>query len=191
MTKHTQSILLFGIILPAVGMGLVFGGLLKGRGKLLAKKEQKIQMYEGYKASAEELAAVESQLSVEGRMDQMEYWDSQLKKEFVQNLTQSINEITSQFSEDQLMRTELSRPSARSPLASSTDNPHSRFKLSFEGGFSPMQTALAELEMRMPQLVLESLEIKPYRDSGGTGRDRLRFDVTYLAWHNLAEAGGR
>ena len=190
MSKHTQSILLFGLVLPLVVMGILLGIAVAGRGKLLSQKEVKEQLFESYKESAQALSLIEKELSVEGRSEQMEYWESQLKKEFVQNLTQSLNEITSQFSEEQLIRTELSRPSTRSPIASRTDNPHSRFKLSFEGGFGPMQVTLAELEMRMPQLVLEGLEIQPIHDSSKKG-SRLKFEATYLAWHDISETERR
>ena len=186
MKAYSQSILLFGIVLPGVVLGICTGLVIFGRDKLLSNKDLKEQLYEAYQMSSKELAAIEADLSVEGRSDRMEFWDAELKKEFIRTLTTNLNEITSQFSEDQLIRTELSRPSSRSPIASKTDNPHSRFKLSFEGGFGPMQTALAEMEMRMPQLVLEKLEMKPVRDPQ-TGKDRLQFDATYLAWYDIKE----
>lgn len=187
MSKHTQSILFFGLILPGIAVGILLVIAVAGRSSLFAKKEQKETLYKTFQESAQALAAIEKELSVEGRTEQMEYWETQLKKEFVQSLTQNLNEIASQFTEDQLIRTELSRPATRSSVAGKTSNPHSRFKLSFEGGFGPMQIALADLEMRMPQLVLEDLEVKPVRDTSGKGRDKLKFDITYLAWHDIAE----
>ncbi|MCB1230047.1 MAG: hypothetical protein KDN19_07270 [Verrucomicrobiae bacterium] len=187
MSKHTQPILFFGLILPAIAVVALATAVLMGRSKLVAQKESKSELLETFKEASTELSTIEGEMSVEGRRDQMEYWESQLKKEFVQSLTQNLNEITEQFSEEQLIRTELSRPTARSPLAGSTDNPHSRFKLSFEGGFGPMQMALAELELRMPQLVLESLEIKP-QTSSSTGTPKLSFEATYLAWHDISDA---
>ena len=186
MSKHTQSILLFGLVLPGLVVGILLSIALVGRGKLVAQKELKEKEYEEFQTSAQQLSAIEEELSVEGRSDQMEYWEAELKKEFIQSLTQNLNEITSQFSEDQLIRTELSRPGTRSPIAGVTDNPHSRFKLSFEGGFGPMQIALAELEMRMPHLVLEGLDIQPVRENSGRS-SRLHFDATYLAWHDISE----
>lgn len=190
MSKYTQPILLFGIILPGIVALVLLGVVLSGRGKMSMKKETKDELFENFKQASEALASVESELKVEGRMDQMEYWDAQLKKEFVQSLTQNLNEIGEQFTEDQLIRTELSRPTSRSPLAASTENPHSRFKISFEGGFGPMQVALAELEMRMPQIVLENLDIRPVQGTQSGGA-KLRFDATYLAWHDIDDAEKR
>ena len=186
MNQYSKSILLFGILLPGIVLGITTGLVIFGRDKLVSSKDLKEKAYEAWQMSSKELASIEQDLSVEGRQDRMEFWDAELKKEFVRTLTTNLNEITGQFSEEQLIRTELSRPSSRSPIASKTDNPHSRFKLSFEGGFGPMQTALAEMEMRMPQLVLERLEMKPVRDPQ-SGRDRLQFDATYLAWYDIQE----
>lgn len=178
--------MLFGLILPGVAILILLGIAFSGRGKLVMKRETKEQLFASFKEAAESLSSIESELEIEGRQDQMEYWDAALNKEFVQSLSQNLNEITEQFSEDQLVRTELSRPTSRSPLASSTENPHSRFKLSFEGGFGPMQSALAELEMRMPQLVLENLSFEPMASSDGQ-RGKLAFDATYLAWHKITD----
>ena len=156
MSKHTQSILLFGLILPCGVLLLVLGGIVYGRGKLQGADSAKIQAYSQFTEADSKVRVIETELSEEGRRDQMAYWEVQLGKDFIQSLTQNLNEITSDFNEDQLLRTELSRPSSRSPIAAATENEYSRFKLSFEGGFGPMQRTLAELEMRMPHLVLES-----------------------------------
>lgn len=187
MNRYGRAIIFFGGILPFVAIAVLGIGLFVGRSKLHSKKELKEQLFESFKKAAGEKASVEEELSIEGRAEQMAYWDEQLKKEFVQNLTQNLNEIGSQFTEEQLSRTEFSRPGTRSPLAGSTQNPHSRFKVTFEGGFGPMQTLLADLEVRMPQLVLESIEVTPVQDPSPKAKSRLRFDASYLAWHEPEE----
>lgn len=187
MKRYGNSIVFFGGMLPLVAILVLGGLLLVGRSKLHAKREIKEREFEHYRQSAGEVASVEEELKIEGRAEQMAYWDEQLKKEFVQSLTQNLNEIASQFTEEQLSRTEFSRPGTRSPLGGATANPHSRFKLTFEGGFGPMQTLLADLELRMPQLALESIEIVPVQDSSPKAKSRLRFDASYLAWHDVEE----
>lgn len=186
MSKHTQSIFLFGLILPCGVLILVLGGIVYGRGKLQNTDQAKKQAYTEFTAADSKVRLIETELSEEGRRDQMAYWEEQLGKDFIQSLTQNLNEITGDFDENQLLRTELSRPSSRSPIASATENEYSRFKLSFEGGFGPMQRTLAELEMRMPQLVLESLEVLPGRDNVSGGVPKLQFDAVYLCWHDNA-----
>ena len=191
MNRYRTSIVFFGGLLPFIGLAIVGGLLLYGRGKLHAKGEAKEALFSTYQESAGKAANVEEELAIEGRAEQMAYWDEQLQKEFVQSLTQNLNEITSQFSEEQLVRTEFSRPGAGSALASRTTNPHTRFNLSFEGGFGPMQTVLTELEVRMPQLVVEALQVKPVTDPGPKSKGRLRFDVTYLAWQDYEKKEGQ
>lgn len=187
MNRYRNSIVFFGGVLPFIAIALVVVGLVMGRSKLASKRELKEGLFENYQKAAGEVANVEEELKIEGRAEQMAYWDEQLKKEFVQNLTQNLNEIASQFKEEQLSRTEFSRPGTLSALAGKTQNPHSRFKVTFEGGFGPMQTLLADLEVRMPQLVLENIEITPVIDSSPKAKNRLKFDATYLAWHEPEE----
>lgn len=184
MKRYSRSIFLFAGVLPFVIMATIAVLLLTGRSNLHSKKQAKEQEFQTYKQAAGEVANVEEELAIEGRAEQMAYWDEQLKKEFIQNLTQNLNEIASEFTEDQLSRTEFSRPGTKSPVAGATENPHSRFKLSFEGGFGPMQTLLAELELRMPQLMLESIEITPATEVGANAKSRLRFDASYTAWQD-------
>lgn len=186
MTKHTQSIFIFGLILPCALLFLLLGGIVSGRGKLEKADQAKKEAFTQFTEADTKVRLIESDLSAEGRRDQMTYWEEQLGKDFIQSLTQNLNEITGNFDENQLLRTELSRPSSRSPIASATENDYSRFKLSFEGGFGPMQRTLAELEMRMPQLVLESLEVLPGRDNRSGGSPKLQFNAIYLCWQDEA-----
>ena len=191
MSKHTQSILLFGLIIPCGLLLLVLGLIVHGRGKIQNVDSAKKQAYTQFKEADSKVHLIESELSTEGRRDQMAYWEEQLGKDFIQSLTKNLNEITGNYNEDQLLRTELSRPSSRSPIASATENEYSRFKLSFEGGFGPMQRTLAELEMRMPQLVLESLEVLPGRNNSADELPKLQFDAVYLCGHDATGKDSR
>jgi hypothetical protein len=191
MNRYRNAIVFFGGVLPFIAIAGLVVGLVMGRSKLAAKRDKKESLFESYQQAAGEVANVEEELKIEGRAEQMAYWDEQLKKEFVQSLTQNLNEIASQFNEDQLTRTEFSRPGTRSPLAGPTKNQYSRFKVTFEGGFGPMQTLLADLEVRMPQLVLENIEISPVVDSNPKAKSRLKFDATYLAWHEPEEPAAK
>ncbi|MCB1076831.1 MAG: hypothetical protein KDM64_03285 [Verrucomicrobiae bacterium] len=186
MNRYRQSIIFFGGVIPFIILGVLLGSVLYGRSKLHATKEVKEAAFEKYQAAAGAVSYVEEELQIEGRAEQMAYWEDQLKGELVQSLTQNLNEIASQFTEDQLARTEFGRPGTQSALAGGTKNPHSRFRLSFEGGFGPMQTLLAELETRMPQLTLEGLDISPISDADSKSKGKLRFDVTYLAWQDYS-----
>ncbi|MCB1237018.1 MAG: hypothetical protein KDM91_18260 [Verrucomicrobiae bacterium] len=178
MSKHTQSILFFGIIFPGIVIGILFAGVFVGRSKLEVRKVAKEKVFKAYQEAASAKSEVEQALGTEGRLDQMAYFDEQISQEFIQALTKNLNEVTSNFNETQLLRTELSRPGGRSSFAGYTENQYSRFKLSFEGGFGPMQMTLAELEMRMPHLVLESLKMGPGSGNGSS----LKFDATYVCW---------
>lgn len=191
MSKYTQSILIFGLILPCGLLLLAVGGVVHARSKIQFADRVKSQKFSEYSEASSKLQLIESELSSEGRRDQMAYWEEQLGKDFIQSLTQNLNEITEEFDENQLVRTELSRPSSRSPIASTTENDYARFKLSFDGGFGPMQKTMAELEMRMPQLVLESLEVSTSSGNYPGSTPKLKFDAVYLCWQDTDENSNR
>lgn len=191
MSKYTQSILIFGLILPCGILLLALVGVVHGRSKIQNTDKVRTESYEKYTEASSKLQLIESKLSSDGRRDQMTYWEEQLGKDFIESLTQNLNEITAEFDESQLLRTELSRPSSRSLLAASTENSHARFKLSFEGGFGPMQRTMAELEMRMPQLVLESLEVSPGSGNYSGSVPRLKFEAVYLCWQDPSASESR
>ena len=180
MSRYTQSIVVFGLIIPGILLGFLIGGVFFGRQKLSLLKAEKKGLFELFSESSSKAEIIEEKLTANQRRDQMSYWEEKLGKDFIQSLSQNLSEVLAPFSDKQLMRTELSRPSGRSSLAPAAEVEHSRLKLSFEGGFGPMQRALAELEIRMPQLVLERLDIVPLRNETRP----LKFDVTYLCWHD-------
>lgn len=180
MSRYTQSIIVFGLVIPGFLLGVLLGGVYYGKERLTTLKAEKRKLYEGFQQSSAKVGILERELTAGQRRDQMRYWEEKLGKDFIQSLSQNLNDVVEPFSDKQLLRTELSRPAGRSTLAPGTEADYSRLKLSFEGGYGPMQRALAELEIRMPQLVLERLDISPIRNEIRP----LKFDITYLCWHD-------
>ena len=112
----------------------------------------------------------------------MEYWNSVFSEDTTQSFNVSLDKIMGRFDGNQLRLAAASRPSGRSAVGAETEAESSLFLLTFEGGFGPMQELLAELEARMPQLVLERLTITPGRHTGKGYQRSLKFEVTYMAW---------
>lgn len=183
MTRHTESIVVFGYVIPFFFAAVLTGGVFYGRSQLQDTETRRSKVWEEYAGAAKEADAVESLLAAPGRRAMMVYWDECLKKEFIQNLTQNLNEIQQRFNEEQMVQTELSRPQGRSSFASRSENPYTRFKISFSGGIGPIQIALAELERRMPQIVLDDLQIKP-KTAQPDSPASLTIEATYLSWQD-------
>ena len=183
MTKHTESIFVIGVIAPGVLLIAILGGVLFARGKLDTEKQAKTAVWQEHEQSVAALRMAESEFS--GKEGNLDAWKSSIDQELIQSLTLTLREAMEGYTDQQLRQTELSRPSNTSQFAAATDNNYDRFKLSFEGGFGPMQRVLAILETKMPQVVLETMNISPVAQaSGSDGTRKLKFAVTYLSWRD-------
>jgi len=183
MSKHTQSIIIFGLVLPAFVILLAIGGVFKIRGYIDAERKKRIAKFESYQQSKTESRLLDKKLEQDDRRAKMAYWNDNLQMELTQGLSKHMNSILEGYNDSQLRRTSMGQPSGRSSLASEVESKYNRFVLGFEGGFGPMQETMAALELKMPRLTLESLKVTPTRNL--TDRPYLEFDVTYLAWAPL------
>ena len=183
MTKHTKSIIIFGMVIPCLLIVALIGGALQAKASIQEKRETKSVSFQDYERKQTESQLIDAKLTKDDRREKMAYWSNQLREELIQSVSKNLNEIMSDYDERQLRRTSFSRPTGRSQIAGSVESEHARLVLGFEGGLGPLQTTLTELEILMPHLTLESLNIIPNnRQSGGTF---LRFEVTYVAWAPL------
>lgn len=187
MTRHTESIVFFGYVIPFVCAGILAGGIFYGRSQLQQTEARRLKVWEEYTTAAREADGIEQQIAAPGRRAMMAYWDECLDKEFVQTLTQNLNDIQRRFSEEQMLQTELGRPAGRSSFGANSENPYSRFKISFNGGLGPIQFALAELERRMPQIVLDDMRITP-KTAQPDSPAMLTVEATYLNWQDNKDA---
>lgn len=176
MGQYSKAILVYGLALPGLVILLSLAGSWYGMGKVKAQKEQAQERAKQHTDLQNEISAAEKKLA--GRSEKMSEWEPHLKGEVVQKITRTVQEILAGYPDKELTQIGLGRPASRSMLGGSTDNHYSRFQMSFEGGYGPMQQVLAAMELRMPHLVLEEFEVRPSTNSG-----ILSFNVTFLCWH--------
>lgn len=183
MTKHTQSIIIFGLAIPCILILGLIGGALSAQGSIKEKRQTKSSAFEEYQRTSTERQIIDTKLGKDDRREKVAFWEEQLNEELIQAVTRNLNKITAGYDETQLRRTSFSRPSGASQLAGSVESKYNRLVLGFEGGFGPMQETMAELEILMPHLTLESFKATPSTDRS---RDPfLTFEVVYLAWAPL------
>ncbi|MFT5469971.1 MAG: hypothetical protein ACI8UO_005095 [Verrucomicrobiales bacterium] len=175
MSNYLKSILIHGLALPGLFIVISLSSGWYGLEKIKAKREVAQKRADELADTTVKINAMEEKLS--GRTEQMAYWEERIEGEVVQKITKTLQTIMEDVSPIELRQTGLGRPSGRSALAGNTENQYSRFQISFEGGFEPMQHVLAELEARMPQIVLEEFYVKPSREVSG-----LSFQVSFVCW---------
>ncbi len=177
---YKQTIIIFGIVIPGAALLIVLAVIWVMLGKFDAERVAKEDALEKAKASSLRERALAAKL--EPGKGQMEYWDDVFRKDTIQSFNQSLDKIMGRFDGDQLSLAAAKRPSGSSNIAQETEAKASLFQLTFEGGYGPMQELLAELEARMPQLVLEAMTVSPGKHTGKGYQRRLKFEVTYMAW---------
>lgn len=175
MSIYLKSILIHGLAAPGLLILISLGSGWYGLEKIKVKREIAQKRADELADTTVQINAVEEKLS--GRTEQMAFWEDRIEGEVVQKITRTLQTIMEDVSPVELRQTGLGRPSGRSAFAGNTENLYSRFQISFEGGFEPMQRVLAELEAWMPQIVLEEFYVKP--SQGGSG---LSFKVSFVCW---------
>ena len=111
----------------------------------------------------------------------MEYWDENLKSGFVQVMNDHVTRIMEGINPEQLRLVEIGRGGTAS-LSKYTEADSSSISLTFEGGYAPMQMLMGQLETLIPQLELESLNMKPGKPTSRGRTRELTFKVIYSAW---------
>ena len=177
---YKQAIVIFGMVIPG---GLLLVSLVvmwSMLGKFEVKRELKIAALQKAKQSANLEKSLEKKLIP--RRGQMGYWEDHLGRDTTQSFNESLDLILSRYDGNQLSMAAAKRPSGKGALGTRVEASSSLFQLTFEGGFGPLQELVAEVEARMPHVVLERLDISPGKTKGrGKGRN-LKFELTYMAW---------
>lgn len=186
-SNHQQAIAVFGIIIPFLLIGAMIGATLYGRGKVSQTHSEKVSNYERFKMARIYADAMETTLAQGQKREEIAYWRSKLEADFIQSITENLDNILDQYEPSVLRRTGMGQAPGAGGFGVASENPHSRIQLTFEGGFKPMQMLLAELEKEMPHLMLESLDITPMRGSTEGARGELNFRVIYLCWENVTD----
>ncbi len=181
MSKHREAILFFGIIIPALLIGIVFGGTLYARKKITTDYQVKTEALEKYVQAKTVAGEFEAKLSLNNRRGKMAYWNSKLEEDFIQSMSQNLNKILAKYDPEMLQQTQMGQAGGGGSIAGMVKNPISRIELTFKGSFKPMQLLLAEIEDEMPHLILESLSIGPNL-SNEDKMETLVFNVTYAHW---------
>ncbi|MEX2579325.1 MAG: hypothetical protein WD342_09725 [Verrucomicrobiales bacterium] len=181
-TLHTKAIAIFGIALPSLVIAALLIATLVGRGKIATAHEEKVVALERYRTAKGHTDQLEATMATDNRREKIEYWNSKLDQDFIQSLTRNLDKILAKHDPSVLRQTEMGQATGGGSIAGSTENPHSRIQLSFEGGFKPMQLLLAELETEMPNLILENLEISSMPGGAAGENGKLKFGVVYLCW---------
>ncbi len=178
MNFYRQSIILFGIVLPALAAVAVIGVGYVVKSKITASYQHKLQHYSGHEMNLKTAMALEAELSKQ--RPHFERWQKDLSEETASTVTSHLRSIATLLPAKEYQQTAFDPSSTASGFGSASAQNASQLRIAFRGTYRTMQRAFLELETRMPQLQLQELKIDPSQNQNS----HLNFQVTYTSWEN-------
>ena len=177
---YRQSILLFGLVVPLVlGFGLV-GICVQTKSKLTESLDTKIEGFKAAELSRKAGMGIEAKI-ISQRKD-IDRWGKLLSGETSSVVTGNLREITEHLPPKEIQMTAFERPSGNGGFGTASAQRSAQIRIAFRGTYRTLQRNFLELETRMPQLVLQELQIS--RGTTGTVSPLLNVQVSYTAWEN-------
>lgn len=174
---YKQPIIIFGIVIPLVIAGAIFGIGSVVRGKFITSYEQKAGQFKDYKRN--KIFAKETEMQVLQQREAYEQWSKILEQDPFSLVTTNLRAIAEKLPTKELQQPFPERLDNKLGfgMASAQDSTAVRFNL--KGTYRTIQKALIELETRMPNLQLQELRMEPSNTSDSS---ILNVQVSYTAW---------
>ncbi|MBX3739622.1 MAG: hypothetical protein KF712_01420 [Akkermansiaceae bacterium] len=174
---YKQSIILFGIVLPILGLIALIGGCFFIKSEMEDSFATKMSQYRT--DSQGRTAAMETETRIRTRREHLARWKKELAMETTSTVRTHLKAISDKLPSREFQETGFDPINSRSGFAAVSQQKSSQFRMGFRGTFRSAQKAMLELETRMPQLTLQELKATPSDQS-----ILLNFQVTYTAWEN-------
>ncbi|NWK54876.1 hypothetical protein HW115_04600 [Verrucomicrobiaceae bacterium N1E253] len=174
--NYKQSVTVFGLVLPMLFAVLCAVGLFIGLNYVNKTYQLKNRNYQQDQVVQREISLLKKQ--VVSQNETLSEWEALLAAENRRSFTQHWKDVGQTFKPNEFnMDLPTWQNQSRGLGKALPDQPASQVKMSFNATFRAMQTALMEIETRLPQLQLDSMKMKP-SDNGKT----LNFETTFTLW---------
>lgn len=178
MKYYQQTVILFGLVIPALLAVAVVAVCYVMQGKVTASLEEKVGNYAQLQQSGR--AARELELIVSVERENLERWNRQMSQETASTVAANLRSISERIPDKEFTQTSFERPTGAAGFGTASAQKSSQIRLSFRGTYRSVQRAFLELETRMPQLQLQELRITPNSNQPSMHN----VNVSYTAWEN-------
>lgn len=178
MNLYRQSIILFGIVIPAVIAAAVVGTGIFLKSKMVASYDNKQTNYQKYEKGR--IAGLEIEAQVTRQRQHLDRWKQQLSEETASSVATNLRSIMEHLPNKEIQQTAFERPGAAGGFGSAAAQTSSQIRIAFRGTYRTLQRAFLELETKMPQLQLQELKMDPSSNQSTL----MNLQVTYTAWEN-------
>jgi hypothetical protein len=181
MNLYRQSIALFGIALPILGLVVLLGVCFLLKSKMTASFENKSRLFKSWETSRRQ--ALEIETKIVNQRGYLNQWTALLAEESSSAVNSHLREIAETLPSKEFQKAGFDRTAGGGGFGSAIAQNSSQIRLALRGTYRTLQRAFLELESRMPQLQLQELRITP-NAAQENQTPLLNIQVVYTAWEN-------
>jgi len=172
---YKNSVTVFGIILPVLGIGALAAGALYGSSVIDKKFKKKKVAYDKAQVAERQTLKLQAQVGQNGAV--LKNWQDLLSNETRSTFVDHWKVAESKLSGTDFTRAQHNWVNYSDGLGKGVLQPASQVEMTFAATYRAMQMALLEIESELPQLQLDSLTMSP-----GASGGKLNFKTTYTVW---------
>lgn len=173
---YRQSIIIFGIAVPALIAAAVVGAGVFVKSKMKTSFGEKATLFHNHEK--DRIAALEIEAKVAQDRHHLDRWTEQLSQEAASTVATTLREIIEKLPSKEIQQTSFERPGSSGGLGGASAQTSSQIRISFRGTYRTLQRAFLELETRLPQLQLLEIRMDPVANQNSL----INCQVTYTAW---------
>lgn len=175
-SRYKIGVIAFGVVLPLLAVLVLVGVMISQKKRIDKEYAARQLIYTQNKNTEMQTKAIAAQLkSYQERSNQ---WDKLLDDSNVGTVTGILKEVSDTFAGSKTFKQDnFAFVNQKTGIGAASQQPSLSFTLAFSGTFSALQESLLNLETRMPNLNLNSLELAPQ-----TNGSLLEAKLSYSAW---------
>ena len=163
--RYKNGILLFGAFVPLLLLAVGFGFLASKNKNVKVEADKRQSVYRNNIRAEKTAEGVKVQLKAYEEKEK--HWTRLLKNSDVGSVTSLLKEISTMHSSGEKFRqNDFNFVNRETGIGAASRQPSVTYNISLSGTFEALQDSLLQLESQMPNLNLNSLEMKP--QSSGT-----------------------
>ncbi|GHC40733.1 hypothetical protein [Roseibacillus persicicus] len=176
--RYKTGIILFGAVAPCLILLIIFGVLASQKARISEEYTKRKGVYTNNERSERTAKGIKAQLSV--YKEREGHWDSLLKNSDVGSVTGLLKEISSSYSAGEKFRqNDFKFVNRETGIGAASQQPSVTYNISLSGTYQALQESILSLESQMPNLSLNSLDLKPQKEG-----QLLEAELSYSAWIN-------
>lgn len=175
-TNYKKSVAIFGLVIPLIVILALTAFVLMKASSIRTEYTQKIESSTMNDLSEKQNKLLVKQAQAESKT--LKSWQDLLGSESRRSFLKHWKTTEKQFKAKEFIRELPTWQNTSTGIGAGIKNQSaSQVTMTFDSTYRAMQIAVMEVETRLPQLQLDSLDINPSKD-GGT----LNFKTTYTVW---------